>query len=227
MLEKGSLAQNTTKSFTRLYIEKYKNTNKTNVNFFQMEILEGEAYSPIHSIYSHSYFLFESGIWILQLQSSWLAYPGGGHSHWKGVWGCAAVMTPFSQASHRSLAYQFNVNAPLLCPLFSIFRKFLHFQPCFDQNSSSLDPNFFQIFVPKTPIFQGKSTPLTLHFGTRVAHIHQKKSWVPPRGLTLLGSFLSSSLMTLASVGWVLSGRGGRSRSSYMPLSRPDWLPWR
>ena len=36
--------------------------------------------------------------------------------------GCAAVMTHFFQASHRSLAYQFIVNAPLLCPLFSIFR---------------------------------------------------------------------------------------------------------
>ena len=66
----------------------------------------------------------------------------GGHSHWKGVWGCAAVTTPFFQTSHRSLAYQFTVNAPLLCPLFSIFRKFLHFQPCFGQNSSALDPNF-------------------------------------------------------------------------------------
>ena len=64
----------------------------------------------------------------------------GGHSHWKGVWGCAAVMTPFFQTSHRSLAYQFTVNAPCLCPLFSIFRNFLHFQPCFGQNSSSLDP---------------------------------------------------------------------------------------
>ena len=66
----------------------------------------------------------------------------GGHSHWKGVWGCAAVMIPFFQASRRSLAYQFTVNAPLLCPLFSIFRIFLHFQPCFGQNCSSLDPNF-------------------------------------------------------------------------------------
>ena len=66
----------------------------------------------------------------------------GGHSHWKGVWGCAAVMTPFFQASRRSLAHQFTVNAPLLCPLFSISRKFLHFQPCFGQNFSSLEPNF-------------------------------------------------------------------------------------
>ena len=30
----------------------------------------------------------------------------GGHLHWKRVWGCAAVMTPFFQTSNRSLAYQ-------------------------------------------------------------------------------------------------------------------------
>ena len=64
------------------------------------------------------------------LTRHWDAQSGGGHSHWKGVWGCAAVMTPFFQASRRSLAHQFTVNAPLLCPLFSIFRKFLQFQPC-------------------------------------------------------------------------------------------------
>ena len=73
---------------------------------------------------------------------------GGGHSHWKAVWGCAAVMTPFFQASRRSLAYQFTVNASLCLPPFSIFRKF------FDSR-----PKFVQISLPKTPIFQGKSAP--------------------------------------------------------------------
>ena len=67
-------------------------------------------------------------------------------------------MTPFFQNSHRSLAYQFTVNAPLLCPLFSIFRKFLHFQPCFGQNSSSLDPNFSK-FLFLRPLFF-KENPL-------------------------------------------------------------------
>ena len=59
---------------------------------------------------------------------------------------------PFFQTSHCSLAYQFTVNAPLLCPLISIFRKFLHFQPCFGQNSSSLDPNFSK-FLFLRPLF--------------------------------------------------------------------------
>ena len=88
----------------------------------------------------------------------WYSHPGG-HSHWKGVWGCAALMTPFFQASRRSLAHQFTVNAPLLCPLFSIFRKFLHFQPCFGQNSSSLDPKFSKFSFPRPPFFKENLLP--------------------------------------------------------------------
>ena len=99
----------------------------------------------------------------------------GGHSHWKGVWGCAAVMTPFFQASRRSLAHKFTVNAQLMCPLFSISRKFSHFQPCFGQNSSSLDPNFSKFSFPGPPFFKGKPAPYTLHFETRVAHTYKKK----------------------------------------------------
>ena len=98
-----------------------------------------------------------------------LCYGPGGHSHWKGVWGCAAVMTPFFQASRRSLAHQFTLNAPLLCLLFSSFRKFLHFQPCFGQNSSSLNPHFFRKIRSLDPTFwnrRGTHTP--------------NKSWVPP-----------------------------------------------
>ena len=66
----------------------------------------------------------------------------GGHWPRKGVWGCAVVMTPFFQASRRSLAYQFTIIAPLLRPPFSNFRKFFHFQPCFGQNFNSQDVNF-------------------------------------------------------------------------------------
>ena len=95
----------------------------------------------------------------LTLVALYSAPGGGGHSHWKGVWGCAAVMTPFFQASCRSLAHQFTLNAPLLCPLFSIFRKFLHFQTCFGQNSSSLDPNFLKFSFPRPPFFQENPLP--------------------------------------------------------------------
>ena len=106
----------------------------------------------------------------------------GGHSHWKGVWGCAAVMTPFFQASRCSLAHQFTINAPLLCPLFSIFRNFLHFQPCFGQNLSSLDPNFSKFSFPR-PHFL-KENPLPRPYILKPAwHTPTKKKLTAPPGL--------------------------------------------
>ena len=110
----------------------------------------------------------------------------GGHSHWRGVWGCAAVMTPFFQASRRSLAHQFTVNAPLLYPLFSIFRKFLHFQPCFGQNSSSLDPKFSKFSFPRPSFF--KENPLPRPYILKPAwHTPTKKKVeCPPRGYGVL-----------------------------------------
>ena len=111
------------------------------------------------------------------------AGPRGGHSHWKGVWGCAAVMTPFFQASCRSLAHQFTLNAPLLCPLFSIFRKFLHFQPCFGQNSSSLDPNFSKFSFPRPPFFQENPLPRPYILKPAWHTPTKKKVECPPRAL--------------------------------------------
>ena len=67
---------------------------------------------------------------------------------------------PVAAPGRRSLAYQFTVNAPLLCPLFSIFRKFLHFQPCFSQNFSSLDPNFSKFSFPRPQFFKEKPLPI-------------------------------------------------------------------
>ena len=121
----------------------------------------------------------------------------GGHSNWKGVCEFAAVMTPFFQASHCPLVYQFTLHAPLLCPLFSIFRKCLHFQPCFGQNSSSVDPNVSKFLFPRPLFFKENLLPrpyilkLTWHTSTKKnlsvpppSHHHQKKSWAPiPRGL--------------------------------------------
>ena len=91
-------------------------------------------------------------------------------------------MTPFFQASHRSLAHQFTVNVPLLCPLFSIFRRFLLFQPCFGQNSSSLDPNFSKFSFPRPPFF--KENPLPRPYILKPAwHTPtQKKVECPPPG---------------------------------------------
>ena len=89
---------------------------------------------------------------------------------------------PLFQASRRSLAHQFTLNAPLLCPLFSIFRKLLHFQPCFGQNSSSLDLNFSQFSFLRPPWhFFRKIRSLDPTFlNLRGTHPPKKKLSAPP-----------------------------------------------
>ena len=88
-------------------------------------------------------------------------------------------MTPFFQASRRSLAYQFTINAPFMCPTFSIFFFFfkLHFQPCFGQNFSSQDTNFPN-FRSQDPSFFREIRSLEPTFGNPCgAHPHTH----PPR----------------------------------------------
>ena len=126
--------------------------------------------------------------------------PGGGHWPRKGVWGCAAVMTPFFQANQRSLAYQFTTNVPLMCPPFSIFRKFCIFSLVLAK-ISALKTQIFQIFVPKTPYFSRKIRSLDPTFENRVAHTHQKKSWVPPPP----GRFGHKTLEWAAKLGFCLA----------------------
>ena len=105
----------------------------------------------------------------------------GGHLPRKGVWGCAAVMTPFFQATRRSLAYQFTIIAPLLCPPFSNFRKKFNFQPCFGQNFSSQDANFPNFRSLDPSFFKENPLPRP-YFWKPVWHTPtKKKSWVPPR----------------------------------------------
>ena len=104
------------------------------------------------------------------------------------------VMTPFFQASRPSLAYQFTINAPLLSPLFSIFRKFLYFQPCFGQNSSSLDPNFSK-FSFLRPLFF-RENPLPRPYILKPAwhtSIKKKLSAPPPPGLKSCLAYLNSN----------------------------------
>ena len=88
-------------------------------------------------------------------------------------------MTPFFQASQRSLAYQFTTNVPLMCPPFSIFRQFCIFSLVLAK-ISALKTQIFQIFVPKTPYFSRKIRSLDPTFENRVAHTHQKKVECPP-----------------------------------------------
>ena len=113
--------------------------------------------------------------------------PRGGHWPRKGVWGCAAVMTPFFQATRRSLAYQFTITAPLLCPPFSNFRKNFNFQPCFGQNFSSQDanfPNFRSLgpsFFKENPLPRPYLWKPVWHTPTK----KKKKVECPPPGINL------------------------------------------
>ena len=116
-----------------------------------------------------------------------LSTRGGGTHIGKAYGDVPQSWPPFFQTSHRSLAYQFTINALFLCPLFSIFRKFLHFQPCFSQNSSSLDPNFSK-FSFLRPLFF-KENPLPRPYILKpVWHTSTKKKLSappPPPGLAL------------------------------------------
>ena len=99
----------------------------------------------------------------------------GGHLHWKVVQGCSAVMTPFFQASRRSLAYQFTINAPLMCPNFQFLDKCCIFSLVFGQNFSSHDTNFPN-FRSQTPYFSRKIRSLDPTFGNSCGTRPPKKS---------------------------------------------------
>ena len=119
--------------------------------------------------------------------------PGGG-GHWprKGVWGCATVMTPFFQASRRSLAYQFTIIAPLLCPLFSNFGKNSHFQPCLVKTFSSQDANFPNFRSLDPSFFKENPLPRP-YFWKPVWHTPTKKKveCPPPRDMNMSASCVS------------------------------------
>ena len=87
-------------------------------------------------------------------------------------------MTPF----FRPVAAPYPTNLPSMrrscAPCFHFLENFCIFNHVVAKLQFSR-PKFFPTFVPKTPIFQGKSASLTLHFETRVAHTHQKKVECP------------------------------------------------
>ena len=93
-------------------------------------------------------------------------------------------MTPFFQASRRSLAYQLTIIAPLLCPPFSNVRKNFNFQPCFGQNFSSQDANFPNFRSLDPSFFKENPLPRPC-FWKPVWHIPtQKKVECPPGTIT-------------------------------------------
>ena len=72
-----------------------------------------------------------------------------GHSHWKVVGGCAAVITSFFQDSRRSLAYQITTNAPLMCPNFHFFKKNFAFSAFFWPKFQFLRRKFSKFSFPR------------------------------------------------------------------------------
>ena len=162
---------------------------------------------------------FSIGNWYILLKG--IHWGGGGHSHMKGVWEVLRSWSPgFFQAIRRSLAYQFTVNAPLLCLPFSCFRKFSHFQPWFGQNSISLDPNFSRKIRSLNPTF----------WNPRGTH-PPEKSWVPsPDGIGLLRD---RSQTLVRGGGWC---KEYLSRKFFAPpfqtakgkkIRAPPFLPWK
>ena len=97
-------------------------------------------------------------IGVILKQKAW-----GGHYHWKVVQGCAVVMTPFFQAKRCSLAYQFTINAPLMCPRFqfSIYRKISIYSLVFLRPKFQLSRcKISEFFAPKTLQFSRKTHSL-------------------------------------------------------------------
>ena len=93
-------------------------------------------------------------------------------------------MTPFFQASQRSLAYQFTTNVPLMCPPppFSIFRKFCIFSLVLAKISALKTQNF-QNFRSQDPLFFKENTLPRPYFWKPVWHIPTKKKVeCPPQG---------------------------------------------
>ena len=110
--------------------------------------------------------------------------PGGGGTDLERGYGHVPRSWPpfFRPVGRGSLAYQFTIIAPLLCPPFSNFRKFFHFQPCFGQNFSSQDANFPNFRSLDPSFFKENPLPRP-YFWKFVWHIPTKKKVECPPGI--------------------------------------------
>ena len=70
----------------------------------------------------------------------------------------------FFQDNRCPLAYQFIINAPLMCPHFKFLEKWCIFNLVLAK-ISALKVQIFQIFIPKTPHFSRKICSLDPTFG--------------------------------------------------------------
>ena len=139
-------------------------------------------------------------MWLIFDQKG-IASGGGGHWPRKGVWGCAALKTPFSHLSCRSQGSYFKQKSQFTRPPFEKIWKFYPQQPQFYLNLSSQAPKFWnfkltipqiwkfsahkppnlEIFRSQAPLFRGKcqfASPTLRKSGPHTPT--WKKSWVPP-----------------------------------------------
>ena len=128
---------------------------------------------------------------------------GGGHWPRKGVWGCAALKTPFSRLSCRSQGSHFKQKSQFTRPPFEKIWKFYLYCLNFHPNFSSQAPKFgkFQLTSPriwkflahkiwkfsahKTPLFsEANVSSKAPHFGNpgRTPLPEKTLSAPPPRG---------------------------------------------
>ena len=93
-------------------------------------------------------------------------------------------MVNFFQTSWHSLAYQFTISAPLMCPPpfpFSIFRgKKFAFLVFLLAKISAFKMQIFQIFIPKTSHFSRRIFHLDPPFGNLCSKHPPKKVECPP-----------------------------------------------
>ena len=88
-------------------------------------------------------------------------YPRGGHWPRKGVWGCAALKTPFSRLSCRSQGSHFKQKSQFTRPPFQKIWKFSLYSLNFHPNFSSQAPKFgnFQLTSPQIWKFSAHKPP--------------------------------------------------------------------
>ena len=127
-----------------------------------------------------------------EVYSVYLLAPGGGHWPRKGIWGCAALKTPFhaSPAARKGPISSKRVSSQ--DPLFRKFGNFSLYSLNFHPNFSSQAPKFgnFQLTSPqiwkfsvhKPPFSEVNVSSQAPRFGNPGRTPLPEKKWVPPPG---------------------------------------------
>ena len=148
----------------------------------------------------------------------WTDILPGGHWPRKGVWGCAALKTPFSRLSCRLQGSHFKQKSQFTRPLLRKFANFSLYSLNFHPNFSSQAPKFgnFQLTSPqiwkfsahKPPFSEANVSSQAPHFGNpgRTPLPKKKLSAPPPPRIyfqLIWSSFNDVTMMEIAT--WVFS----------------------